>query len=108
MYGLIRYGIAGFLWLVVLFAAFSPCIAWMHEKHVNKEDISLATDAGMEKKTSELKELLPQEAFINNNGFQLQQPGISFVKAFAAFRQPHIQALYARIPTPPPRITAYK
>lgn len=102
----IRYITAGFLWLVIVFAAFSPHIALMYEKAVNKEDISLAADAGMEKKTCEVKELLPEEVFMDASGFLLQQPDISFIKRFAAFRQPYIHMRYTRIPTPPPRIAA--
>lgn len=106
MLGPIRYIIAGFLGLVIVFAAFSPHIALMYEKSVNKEDIALAADAGTEKKTCEVKELLPEEVFVDTSGFLLLQPAISFIKTFAAFRQPYMHMRYDRIPTPPPRVTA--
>ncbi|WP_090392431.1 hypothetical protein [Niabella drilacis] len=104
MAGLLRHIFAGFLMLVIVFAAFSPDIVLMYEKSVNKEHIALAADAGMEEKTSEIKELLPEKEFINNNGCVEPIPGLSFVKIFGAFLQPYVHPLHSPIPTPPPRL----
>jgi len=106
MAGLIRNIAAGFLMLVIVFAAFSSDIVLMYEKSVNKEDIALAADAGMEKKASEIKELLPEKEFINNSGYEELLGGDRFEKAFCAFRQSYVHPHPGSTPTPPPRAAA--
>ncbi|WP_018628345.1 hypothetical protein [Niabella aurantiaca] len=103
MSGLIRYLTAGFLWLVILSAAFAPGIVRMYEASVKKAHIALAAKAGMEKSACEIKELPPEKEFIDNNSFPALPQRTSLIKEFCAFRQPFVHPLYARIPTPPPR-----
>ncbi|WP_300596686.1 hypothetical protein [Niabella sp.] len=78
----------------------------MYEKPGSKDDISLAAGAGTEKKTCEIKELLPEEALIANSGFQLLQLRGLSAKMFAGFRKSHVQTPYTPVPTPPPRTAA--
>ncbi|MGJ7031783.1 hypothetical protein [Niabella hirudinis] len=103
MTGLLQYIVAGFLMLVIVFAAFSPDIVRMYEKSVKTKDMALAADAGMDKNTCEIWELLPEQEFIHNDSCAELIPGASFVKTFGTFRQPYVHPLHSPIPTPPPR-----
>ncbi|MBZ4188360.1 hypothetical protein [Niabella beijingensis] len=103
MSDLIKYITAGFLSLVIVFAAFSADIILLYEKSLQKEDISLAADAGMEKKSTEIKELSPGKEFISDSSSLSPLTMTAFKKTFCVFKQPYIHKLYNQIPTPPPR-----